>query len=163
LQFKKIRIKQMQLIVNDVIAGTMVFQLEATDDDAGWDGQVEFSSPLSQATPFVVLQTGHVILATPLDREATPTYDLPVTVSDRSLQSPVCSVIETIHVTVSDVNDVPPQCPLVPVSVLTYPWTGFTVTQVVCLPDADTVNGQMRYSLVAGNGDGVFMVGLCLS
>ena len=136
-----------------------MFQLNATDDDLGRDGEVVFWSPLSPDTPFLVDQAGRVLLAAPLDYDVVNSYTIHVTASDRSLQ-PLSrrKATATLHVTVSDVNDLPPLCQPVPVAVAVYPWIGFTIASLKCSADADSVNGQLNYRIVAGDPSGGFQV-----
>ncbi|XP_076447691.1 protocadherin Fat 4-like [Babylonia areolata] len=150
------------LVSEDTVPGSVVFQLNATDNDFGWDGKVAYRSsrPLTPDLPFLVDQSGRVLLAAPLDRETTDAYTLPVIAHDLSA-SPEDrrSVTMTLHVTVSDVNDVAPDCRRrQPVAVVVFPWVGSTVTSVDCREDVDTVNGRLGYGIVGGNVDGAFEI-----
>ena len=55
---------------------------------------------------FAISDDGSITLAQSLDREATDSYNLTVTVSDRG--QPVRSATDYLYVEVTDVNDEPP-------------------------------------------------------
>ena len=137
----------------------MVFQLDATDEDSGWDGELVYWSSLSTDVPFLVDQAGRVLLAAPLDYRVVNAYTVPVTATDRSHELlSRRSVTAALHVTVTDANDLSPVCRPVPVAADVYPWIGFTIASLDCAEDADTVNGQMSYRIAGGDPEGVFQV-----
>ena len=59
-------------------------QMSATDEDRGWDGEVDFLFSAHPDIPFIILQNGVVILAGNLDRETTPSYSFEVIIADKS-------------------------------------------------------------------------------
>ncbi|KAK7496158.1 hypothetical protein BaRGS_00012568 [Batillaria attramentaria] len=136
-------------ISEDIPPGTSVFQLSATDEDTGLDGTVWFSSSSSSTDlPFIVDDEGKVFLAAPLDFETVRNYSLPISVSDRSTTSPK-SATSALQIIITDVNDLAPGCQRSPLAVSLYPWTSSaSIATVDCVDDADTVNGQLEYSII---------------
>ncbi|XP_043247503.1 fat-like cadherin-related tumor suppressor homolog, partial [Amphibalanus amphitrite] len=96
------------VIREDVPTGERVLQVHAADLDAGTNARVRYS--LTGGDPHgqfaVDCDTGHVYVATQLDREMVSSYGLEVTATD--MGEPSLSSTAQINVHVSDANDNPP-------------------------------------------------------
>ncbi|XP_061178908.1 protocadherin Fat 4-like [Saccostrea echinata] len=88
---------------------SLVFTLSATDPDTGDNGRFLYSIVSGNSDfHFKIEQTrGFIQVATDLDRESQPVYELVIKVSD--LGSPQMSTSITATVTLSDVNDIIPK------------------------------------------------------
>ncbi|XP_068628013.1 fat-like cadherin-related tumor suppressor homolog [Battus philenor] len=92
----------------DAAPGAPVLQVVADDADAGANGRVTYSIVRGDrdARFAVDADTGHVSLAAPLDREATPAYVLELRARDRG--QPSLESTAFLNVEVLDANDNPP-------------------------------------------------------
>ncbi|KAJ8042434.1 Neural-cadherin [Holothuria leucospilota] len=137
-----------------VLDDTVFFQVSATDDDRGPNGEVSYS--LTQTdTPFAInSQTGeiYVLYSRRMDRESIPFYDITVVASDKSPTRPKLDGFCDFTVTVDDVND---ERPIFRLSADEYSTLvpkdtpmGTTVVKVEAEdPDVDTMQ-EIVYSLV---------------
>lgn len=92
--------------------GTLIFQLLASDQDHGLDGQVEFLIASEDSFKAIVNQhTGEVYLATSLDRETTNEITFTAIARDSSANETLRkSTTILVTITVRDENDNWPQC-----------------------------------------------------
>ena len=88
--------------------GGSIGLVSATDADLGSNAEILFSI-LNQATlPFTINETtGELSTLFPLDRETTPSYNFTVLATDGG--QPALSSTAAVQITVTDVNDFPPQ------------------------------------------------------
>ncbi|XP_062910915.1 protocadherin-10-like [Mobula hypostoma] len=89
--------------------GTVVALVDIIDRDSGANGEVHCDMTVDLPFKFQSYLNNHYKVTTTrlLDRETTPTYNIPVTVWDSG--SPPLSTNTTIEILVSDVNDNTPQ------------------------------------------------------
>ena len=90
-------------VLEDVKVGHEVYQIQATDKDAGSNGMVEYAITGGNFLSTFVMDasTGMVKLAKLVDREVTPVYSLTVEASNKGSHKSYAQLI----VKVSDVND----------------------------------------------------------
>lgn len=146
-------------VLENITAGTSVFQAQATDRDMGTNGKISYS--LSQQGSAFTIETssGIVRTNTKLDRETTPGYTLEYTATDHG--NPSLSKSVSLRVTLLDVNDNSPQFEKSEyrVRVSEDEAIGSVVSEVVATdPDLNKA-GQIVYSITSGNKDGVFIIG----
>ncbi|XP_072923115.1 uncharacterized protein [Hemitrygon akajei] len=96
-------------VPEDAAPGTVVALIDVTDRDSGANGKVHCDMPVDLPFKVQSFLNNHYKVTTTrlLDRETTPTYNIPVTVWDSG--SPPLSTNTTIEIVVSDVNDNTPQ------------------------------------------------------
>ena len=94
----------------NILSGTPVVTLNATDPDIGLQGQVTYYlEPSSSSSHFILNpKSGVLSLASALDRESQEFYDLTVKATDSDPDLPLASYAH-VRVRVLDVNDVEPQ------------------------------------------------------
>ena len=136
----------------------------ANDDDEGVNGEVSYYMKTLSETetlPFHLLANGSLISAGMLDYEQKDMYSFKVFASDHG--DPSLSASTSVTVFVRDENDHRPQITFPEpdnnsVSVSQYAGVGTQIAAVQA-HDADSgVNGQLTYSLSAGNASDVFHV-----
>ncbi|XP_045763036.1 fat-like cadherin-related tumor suppressor homolog isoform X2 [Maniola jurtina] len=141
--------------------GTAVLTARATDDDPpGRDSRLAYyvvgGSGLAH---FSVDDAGVVRTATPLDREATPHYWLTLCAQDHGLVPRHACV--QVYIEVEDVNDMAPwpERAEYAAAVPEHCAAGTLVARVHAVDaDAAPAPARLRYSIVAGNPDGLFSI-----
>ncbi|KAM4834271.1 protocadherin Fat 4 [Thomomys bottae] len=138
---------------------TVVFKAQATDPDSGPNSYIEYTLLNPSGTKFSIgTIDGQVRLTGELDREVASNYTLTVVATDKG-QPPMSASAEVL-VTVLDINDNSPVFAqpsyAVEVSEATLP--GTDILQVLATDGDEGSNGQVRYSLVAGNGHQEFRI-----
>ena len=90
-------------VMENLPAGALVFQLNATDADRDDFGRINYSIPSSTALEMFSIdeETGEVMTRRPLDRESRRLYELPVTASDAGGKTGHA----TLKIRVGDAND----------------------------------------------------------
>ena len=90
-------------VMENLPAGALVFQLNATDADRDDFGRITYSIPSSAALEVFGIdeETGEVMTRRPLDRESRRLYELPVTASDAGGKTGHA----TLKIRVGDAND----------------------------------------------------------
>ena len=88
--------------------GTPVVTLNATDPDLGLNGRVKYYLDTDTQDFRLNPDTGLLVVAKTLDREAKEYYDLTVRAVDGCVESPLSS-FAVVRVRVLDVNDVTPE------------------------------------------------------
>ncbi|XP_046896500.1 protocadherin Fat 4 [Hypomesus transpacificus] len=147
-------------IEENMLTGTDVLQVFASDADEGTNGQIRFSvgGGNSGNSDFRIDSvTGVISVARQLDREARVSYSLVVQAADRGSSPKVDRA--TVNIVLLDVNDCSPVFELSPYSVNVQENLGSlprNVLQVVARDDDQGANGQLSYMLSGGNEEGSF-------
>uniref|UniRef100_A0A5S6QZT1 Cadherin domain protein n=1 Tax=Trichuris muris TaxID=70415 RepID=A0A5S6QZT1_TRIMR len=153
------------LVSEAIEPGTSVLHVHAHDEDIGPNGQVQYHIAPGQADctsselPFTLgIDDGVLRIQKSLDRETCAFYRLEVSACDRSL--PISSRRCTkalVEVTIEDENDNVPQFELGNYYVEINEDVNFknrpVIVQIVATDRDVGENGQVRYSIVSGNGD----------
>ncbi|XP_059932324.1 protocadherin Fat 3a isoform X3 [Gadus macrocephalus] len=88
--------------------GTDVIQVEATDRDAGPNGEIVYSV-LTSTTQFSINSTnGIVYVAGQLDRELSPSFNLRIEARDKAEKGQQKFSVTSLQITLEDINDCPP-------------------------------------------------------
>lgn len=148
-------------IVENIVLGSPVFQIPATDIDSTSNGELRYSILSgNQRSVFSVDEVfGQVLVADYLDREITPSYDLELRVVDLGI--PQFTATATLEVTVLDVNDHIPIFDSKTYSVLVPESTiiGTSVFRFTALDLDVGTNADLSYSIIAGNVNKTFEIG----
>ena len=131
---------------------TTVGTVTATDADAGSNAVVTYS--ITSGDPegkFTVSSEGDVIVTRLLDRENTSQYALTVLAQDGG--SPRRSATASVVISISDINDNPPEFvqPLVSVFLLEDSPPGRTLITLVAIDNDVAINAQVVYSVHTDN------------
>ncbi|XP_032512432.2 fat-like cadherin-related tumor suppressor homolog isoform X2 [Danaus plexippus] len=148
-------------VPEDAPPGTVVLSAAATDaDPPGRDSRLAYYIVAgSGKAHFSIDDTGVIRSQTPLDRETTAHYWLTVCAQDHGLV-PRHSCVE-VYIEVEDVNDMSPwpEQAEYSASVPEHCAGGTSVARVVAIDaDASPTPARLRYSIVAGNPDGLFSI-----
>lgn len=138
---------------------TVLFSARAQDEDSGPNSYVEYSVRGPAGDRFRVgTVDGDVRLLGQLDREERSNYTLTLVATDKG-DPPLSSTMD-VTLLVLDVNDNAPSFSqtVYRVSVPEDTLTGTDVLQLVAADADDGANGQIRFSIVGGDGDGDFRV-----
>ncbi|XP_067853677.1 neural-cadherin [Heptranchias perlo] len=100
---------QANALPENVLVGTIVVKVMASDADSGYNGKIMYSTvrnsdPLGQ---FVIDHSGHVTVGNPLDHETIQQYNLIILATDQG--TPAQTGTATIQMNVLDVNDNGPE------------------------------------------------------
>ncbi|XP_028818497.1 protocadherin Fat 3a isoform X3 [Denticeps clupeoides] len=138
-------------VAEDVPVGSSIFQIEANDADAGFNGHLLFSIADGNAEGcFTVgMRSGTLQVFLPLDREKTDQYHLNLTLFD--LGHPQRSSWHLFTILVTDTNDNAPvfmQMAGYHVKIRENTPIGTEVIQVEATDKDAGVNGQVQYSLL---------------
>ncbi|XP_055990500.1 protocadherin Fat 4 [Sorex fumeus] len=148
-------------VAKTVAVGTRLLQVVARDEqDFGLNSEVQYFFADDQHLGRFRLDrhTGWLSVAAPLLSDLDRPFVLPVTAQDRG--KPPLSAQATVRVLVTEENHHSPEFPQRHVS-LTVPESQSvgTALRTVSARDRDAgANGELRYSLAAGNGDGLFSI-----
>ncbi|XP_042196330.1 neural-cadherin [Callorhinchus milii] len=93
----------------NVLVGTIVANVVASDDDSGSNGKIVYSiqsdsDPLGQ---FLISQSGHLTLGSSVDHESIQQYNLIILATDQGTSAQTGTA--TVQVTVLDINDNGPE------------------------------------------------------
>ena len=136
------------ILENIVPSGIEPISLGCSDDDKGSNGDITYQI-LSGNTnnDFTVSSTGLIQANNKLNYETTDTYNLKIQVSD--LGNPARSIIVTVRITVSPVNEFTPQIHNGPYTESIYEDTdiGYTVFHVNATDMDSGDDGSLEYSL----------------
>ncbi|KAG8454113.1 hypothetical protein GDO86_000669 [Hymenochirus boettgeri] len=148
-------------ISENILTGTDLIQVIATDADEGPNGMVRYT--IVDGNPSKEFRidsvTGVLSIAKPLDREKKSSYSLKIQASDRG-NSPR-SDTATVNIFLTDINDVLPKFELSPYTVNVpenLEALPKVILQVVARDDDQGVNSKLTYSLASGNEDEMFML-----
>ncbi|KAI5754092.1 hypothetical protein M8J77_005676 [Diaphorina citri] len=140
-------------VFEDAPIGTTVLIVSASDGDVGQNAHITYSLTSSggDGSEFAInSQTGAIVTTKPLDRETLSVYLLTVTAKDGGV--PSLSDTTDVEISVTDVNDNPPQF-----SKASYSGTisedalvGTSVLQISATDQDMGLNGRVRYALSNG-------------
>ncbi|XP_051784464.1 protocadherin Fat 1a isoform X3 [Erpetoichthys calabaricus] len=138
-------------VKEDLPVGARVIHIRATDSDSGFNGKLIYviSGGDTDSCFILEMETGWLMIYSPLDREATNHYTLNVTVYDLGI--PQKSAWRLLDVNILDTNDNKPQflqdSYLVEIS--ENKDVGSEIIQVEATDKDLGLNGEVRYSLFA--------------
>lgn len=150
-----------KVIPENVAVGTVIYQTNATDEDCGSDGDIEYSITSGNNGRVFTIDRTSGILSTDasLDRETLASYTLTIQAKDKAT-SGSRSASMSVLISLSDINDNTPTF-----SQISYneqiKETASINTQVadVRATDRDSgSNGQLTYSITSGNERGFFVI-----
>uniref|UniRef100_A0A8D2JBT4 FAT atypical cadherin 4 n=1 Tax=Varanus komodoensis TaxID=61221 RepID=A0A8D2JBT4_VARKO len=146
-------------IAENILTGTDVIQVFASDGDEGSNGQVRYSILSGNTNNEFRIDsvTGVITVAKPLDREKKPSYSLTVQAADRGSSPQIDTA--TLSIILMDVNDYIPTFELSPYSVNVpenLEALPKVILQVVARDDDQGLNSKLTYLLIGGNEDGAF-------
>ncbi|KAL7861088.1 hypothetical protein AOLI_G00174370 [Acnodon oligacanthus] len=146
-------------IEENMLSGTDVLQVFASDADEGTNGQIRFSIAAGNGNSDFRIDsvTGVISVAKLLDRETRPSYSLVVQAADRGSSPRVDRA--TVNIVLLDVNDCAPVFELSPYTIRVQENLENlpkNILQVVGRDDDYGPNGQLSYSLSGGNDEGAF-------
>uniref|UniRef100_A0A670J3V0 Cadherin domain-containing protein n=1 Tax=Podarcis muralis TaxID=64176 RepID=A0A670J3V0_PODMU len=143
------------------VYNTYIMQIYATDDDAGLNGEIEYSILSGNTNEAFLIDSAQGIISTNaiLDREDIPSYRLVVQAADRG--TPRLSATSTIEIQVVDINDNAPT--FQPFGIVELPENaplGSLVMQVLA-DDAD-LGPPLHYSFAENGNPGMkFAIDQC--
>uniref|UniRef100_A0A8C6NJE5 Protocadherin Fat 4 n=1 Tax=Nothobranchius furzeri TaxID=105023 RepID=A0A8C6NJE5_NOTFU len=146
-------------IEENILTGSDIIQVFASDADDGTNGQIRFSVAGGNTNNDFRIDsvTGVISVAKQLDRETQSTYSLVVQATDRG-SSPRLDR-STVNIVLSDVNDCSPVFELSPYIINVkenLENLPRNILQVVARDDDQGANGQLSYMLSGGNDEGAF-------
>ncbi|XP_006629223.2 protocadherin Fat 4 [Lepisosteus oculatus] len=151
--------QKMTYIQENTPVDTVVFTVQAIDSDSGPNSYVEFSLLNTLGNKFNIGNIdGKVRLTGELDREELSNYTLTIVATDKG-EPPLSSSMD-VTVIVLDVNDNTPSFSqnIYDLEIAENTLTGTDLIQVFA-NDADKgTNGQIRFSIVGGNGNSDFRI-----
>lgn len=151
-----------KVIPENVPVGTVIYQVNATDEDCGPDGEIEYSITSGNDGRVFTIDTTSGVLTTDanLDRETLASYTLTLRAKDKSTSGSRLSASIPLMISLSDINDNTPTF-----SQISYykqiRENASINTQVadVTATDRDSgPNGQITYSITSGNERGFFVI-----
>ncbi|XP_061109179.1 protocadherin Fat 4 isoform X2 [Conger conger] len=151
--------QKMTYVQENTPVDTVVFTAQASDADSGPNSYVEYSLRGPFGNKFSVgTVDGSVRLVGELDREELSNYTLTVVATDKG--SPPLSSAMEVTVMVLDVNDNAPSFSqnVYDVEIEESTLTGADVLQVFASDADEGTNGQIRFTIAAGNGNGDFRI-----
>ncbi|CAH1802941.1 unnamed protein product, partial [Owenia fusiformis] len=147
-------------IAEDIVIGTVVGAINATDDDIGINGELKFyivnGDPRKNFN--VDINSGQISVFSNLDRETSSVYVLSTKVEDKG--SPKSTTTGCTTVSITDINDNRPVFPL-PKYEFNLPEDVALLTSVgqVTAGDADFgLNAAIEYSIIDGDINNVFTI-----
>ncbi|KAF7662652.1 hypothetical protein LDENG_00230690 [Lucifuga dentata] len=139
-------------VKEDLPVGARIVHLSATDSDSGFNGKLVYviSGGDTESRFIVEMETGWLLVYSPLDRETTDHYTLNVTVYDLGI--PQKSSSRLLDVKILDANDNSPQFLQDSYSVEVSESTpvGTEIIQVDSTDKDQGDNGIIKYSILAG-------------
>lgn len=140
-------------LLESAAIGTIVFQAEATDMDI--DSQISYSLNNDSTTFNISSTSGTIVLTDTLDRETISEYILYIEASDG-----LNSDLLLLTVSIGDINDNEPvfSSNLYSATVNEDAAVGASVVDVDATDDDSGTNGQIRYTITAGNQERAFTI-----
>lgn len=140
--------------------GHDVITVSASDADIGSQGEVTYAITAGDTYGNFVIDrhTGVIELVSSLDYETGFQITLTVTATDGDSGSPLSAQV-TVTVNVVDVNDNYPEClpSLLTPALLESAGVGDVVATLNCSDKDSATNGQLSYTISAGNSDSKFI------
>ena len=148
-------------IPENVILGTPIFRIPATDTDSTSNGELRYTILSGNVrSAFSVDEVfGDVLVADYVDREITPSYSLELRVVDQGL--PQFTASATLEVTILDVNDHIPVFGSKTYSV-SVPESASIGTSIFTFTAFDLdigANANLTYEIIAGNENETYWIG----
>ena len=143
----------------DSAVGFNVSTIKATDQDSGIRGEVYYNiTGGNEEGKFEIdMNSGLVQTTALLDREITASYALVVTAYDGSLPPRRRYTNGQLTVTITDVNDSPPEVTGPPLLVIPENFTTGDVLTTLSATDADDgINAMFTFEIQSGNDEGLF-------
>ena len=138
-------------VAEDLAISSVITTIAATDTDSGLDGDIYYT--MSASTEFYLdSDTGIITLKSALNYDAVTNYALMVTAYDRG--TPTRSSTSSVTVTVTDINDIIPDCtPRTYINALREDDPVTTaVASITCSDTEPSPNGDLLYSIETVNG-----------
>lgn len=138
-------------VPEDVLVGTAVLRVSATDADMGLNGRVRYTLDDDGDGAFAIdSTTGTVRTAKQLDRESVSRYTLKAMAVDRGI--PALSSIVPIIIKIEDVNDSPPafESDKIILYIPENSPTGSTVGEIYAHDPDEGPNAVVQYSIIGG-------------
>nr|XP_022911091.1 cadherin-related tumor suppressor [Onthophagus taurus] len=149
-------------VFEDVVVGTKVFSVSATDLDSGNNGKITYSIVSGDdRNEFKISEDGTVSTAKLLDRETQTIYNLIITATDKATtpQKKLSSSAQAT-ITLKDVNDVSPEFTSSNETSILENIPINTVVMAIKAQDKDEGrNGYVEYYLTENSSKGVFSLG----
>ncbi|KAI8521301.1 hypothetical protein Bbelb_010550 [Branchiostoma belcheri] len=147
-------------IPEDTSVGDVILNVSASDADSGENGNIFYNVTGGGGRFSVHSTSGRIVLEQTVDRENQSLYLFEVTATDMPDNGMPRTAVTVVEVTVLDVNDVPPTFPHavyhadIQEHILLY---SHVITVQAHDPDLGP-SGEITYSILAGNGAGLFEV-----
>ncbi|XP_076876941.1 protocadherin Fat 3 [Brachyhypopomus gauderio] len=140
------------LVSEDLPVGSTVIKVNANDGDPGFNGHIlhVISDGNTDSCFNIHMESGHIYVYQPLDRERSDRYLLNITIYDMGL--PPRSSWRFLTVNIEDVNDNSPQFSMESYSAVVPENTGIgtAVIQVTATDNDLDQNGEVSYTLLTG-------------
>uniref|UniRef100_A0A674PRB3 FAT atypical cadherin 3a n=1 Tax=Takifugu rubripes TaxID=31033 RepID=A0A674PRB3_TAKRU len=151
---------QLVTVKEDVGLGTEVLRVHAASKDIGTNAEITYSirSGNEHGKFHIQPRTGAILVSQPLDYETCRDYFL--TVEARDGGTPPLSAITTVNINITDVNDNAPvfSCQLYTAVVSEDAAMGDSVIQVLAEDVDSKPNGDVLYTIIAGNQGNQFSI-----
>ncbi|XP_015521680.1 protocadherin-like wing polarity protein stan isoform X1 [Neodiprion lecontei] len=148
-------------VPEDVLVGTSVLRIAATDADIGRNGKVSYAFQDDGDGSFAIdPSSGVVRTAKPLDRESVARYSLEAIAVDTG--SPCLSSVVPIVVKIEDVNDSPPvfESDKITLYIQENSPIGSTVGEIYAHDPDEGPNAVVQYSIIGGEDANSFTLNI---
>lgn len=148
-------------IPEDVLVGTSVLRVSATDADTDLNGRVRYALEDDGDGAFAVdSTTGIIRTAKPLDRESVAKYILKAVAMDRG--SPSLSTVVPVTIKIEDVNDSPPafENDKIILYIAENSPIGSTVGEIYAHDPDEGPNAVVQYSVIGGEDSNSFALNI---
>ncbi|XP_024946918.1 protocadherin-like wing polarity protein stan isoform X2 [Cephus cinctus] len=138
-------------VLEDVLVGTSVLRVAASDSDMGLNGKVRYTLEDDGDGAFVIdPTTGIVRTAKTLDRESVARYVLKAVAVDTG--SPCLSSVVPITIKIEDINDSPPafENDKITMYIAENSPVGSTVGEIYAHDPDEGPNAEVQYSIIGG-------------
>ncbi|XP_059167191.1 cadherin EGF LAG seven-pass G-type receptor 2-like [Physella acuta] len=143
-------------LLENIPIGTLVYDANATDSDAGVDGEIVYSLATNSTNVFILDPTnGQLFVGAPMDFDHLPnTYSLIIVATDRFGASDITTSTISLSIILQDIND---NYPVFAASVLNLTVNeneklGVSVGRVLVTDDDSGSFGFLMYNVTGGNG-----------
>ncbi|XP_012235255.2 protocadherin-like wing polarity protein stan [Linepithema humile] len=148
-------------IPEDVLVGTSVLRVAATDADVDLNGRVRYALDDNGDGAFAIdSMTGIIRTAKALDRESVARYVLKAAAIDRG--SPALSSIVPVTIKIEDINDSPPafENDKIILYIAENSPIGSTVGEIYAHDPDEGVNAVVQYSIIGGEDSNSFTLNI---